>query len=379
MSLTIQIHRSLTEIEKFSGEWHALEQKAGLPGRADLDSLVRWWGRYGHLRSRRLGLEQEPCVVAIRRNGKLAACLPLQRVRRRKRFLSYTELVFLSQPMNGSLLDIVHDGLEPPEVEEAFSLLRRAVDYDVLELAYLPGNSILRRTFTATIHLHSAFPFIAAGNGYEEVRKYSYSQNLKQVLNKFQRRVRESGGGIEGRMLLDREAICAIRDQIARVSLSKLKSPNMHSLYCDPQIGEKYFESIVERPQPYCSVYATSAGDLLAYNLGFRHGDAVYFLDTAYDREFADAQKIGLGILALDQMVRHFAGSCRVIDLGFGLDDYKFRFTKRAVVTSRLLRPGGGWRSLLVYRLLRQRARNGEARLMAALDKYGIPLPPREE
>ena len=374
MSISIQIHRSIAEVGKFTDAWRALEEKTALTTRADHASLMHWWERYGQVKNRKLGQEQQLCVVAIQRGRELAACLPLELIRRKKRFFLFTELVFLSQPMNGALLDIVHDGLTVAEVVQVFLLLKKQLRYDLLNLSYLPENSILRQAFAKNNHLHSAIPFISVAGDYDEVRKNEYSQNLKQVLNKFKRRIDEAGRGIEGRMLIGRAAIEAIKEQIQRVSLTKLKAKDMHSVYADPLTGERYFSTIMEKPEPYCSIYVKDGGDLLAYNLGFRQNDVVYFLDTAFDREYADARKIGLGILALDQMVRHYAGKCRVIELGFGLDDYKFRFTKRAVITFQLLLPGRGLLAAMLFRWERKKMVLNGQKVIVILKKYDIPL-----
>ena len=94
--------------------------------------------------------------------------------------------------------------------------------------------------------------------------------------------------------------------------------------------------------------------------MGFIQDNVVYAIDAAYNRDFGDSQKIGLGILAYDQLVKRFAGEYSELSMGSGIDDYKFRFTKKSDLTYVLLLKGNKFLSILWYWYYNRKLCNNE-------------------
>lgn len=314
-----------------------------------LEQVFSRWRRYGGVESPRSGFKKSPLILLIYDGENLTAILPLMRVERCKMgVLRVSSLEFLTQTFAGGYLDLIHDRMPVERVRCAFKLIHRQFRYDLINLCYLKKDSVLLQAGIGKTCYHSGKVVIPLDMGYERIRSLVYSKNLRHVLNKFHRRIGEAREGIHSEVIEDRKNIIKIQCAIKKVSLSKLNDPGMHSIYQNPMLGETYFDSIVSHEKPFCSVLR--AGDeLLSYNMGYIMGDVVYAFDAAYNREYAESQKIGLGILTYDNLVRKYAGLYKELDMGFGLDDYKFRFSKRVVFTYSLLMKGNMIKAAILY------------------------------
>lgn len=340
MSLEIEIIDDLEGKREFLAKaWSGFDQ-AAIPEGLGLDRIMTWWRRYGAMDTRRTGFHKKPRVVLIHKDGRLAGILPLMMVERtKKKLIRLACLEFLTQSGTGHFLDIIHSALDGDEIRMVFKLIAKRLQYDQIHLCYLREDSILLRAGIGRVHPHAGKVIIPLGSSYDSIRCNVYSKNLRHILSKFQRRINESKDAIQSQVLEGKESIARWKDEIRRVSLSKLEEGGMHSVYQDPQRGDIYFHSIADAEKPFCSIFFNQ-DQLLSYNMGYIMDDVVYAFDAAYNRKYAEAQKIGLGILAYDQLVEHYAGKYRELDMGFGLDDYKFRFSKRVVYTKSLLIKG---------------------------------------
>jgi CelD/BcsL family acetyltransferase involved in cellulose biosynthesis len=353
MPIEIELIEDLEKEKKLLAEsWSRFDQ-ASIPPGLKFERVLGWWRRHGKTDTRRSGFAKMPRVVLIRRDGLLAGILPLMAVQRtKKRLLRLSCLEFLTQSGTGHFLDLIHSGLNGDEVHAVFELLSGRLRFDLLQLCYLREDSVLLGAGIGTIRPHSGKVIIPLNADYDSIRKSVYSKNLRHILAKFQRRIGESGDAIRSRVLEGKQAIAGWKDEIKRVSLSKLEDEGMHSVYRDERNGDAYFASIVAAEAPFCSVFFI-ADRLLAYNMGYVQDGVAYAFDAAYDRKYAEAQKIGLGILAYDRLVEHFAVRCRELDMGFGLDDYKFRFSKKVVSTRMILIRGNTMKGRLLWPLVR--------------------------
>jgi len=367
MSLHYQILQTKIELEEFFPQWLELEKSIASYPSFNALLLVNWWKRYCSFQHPRFGKSQKLAVVTAHRDGALVACLPLEILFRKRKFLTVRELVFLSAPFNGMQMDIFQKGLNLEEIRKMVLFALRSTKADILDLTYLPEDSAILDAFPSDIFLHSAYLIIGLGRTYEEVRSSVYTKNLRHILNKFQRRIRECWPQIIGEVTEDREEIRKLGTQIRKVSTSKLLS-GMHSIYTDEVIGEEYLNNILNRTSPYCALIRNGE-ELIAYNMGFVDGKTVYALDAAYDRTFPDAQIIGLGMLAYDEVVKNFASRQLELNMGHGIDNYKFRFTKDYRKTYRLILSGNRILSRLIYRHSAMRIKKNSAAFETQLKK----------
>lgn len=331
-----------------------------IPEGLALDQLLSWWERYGHIANQRIGFNKRPLILLLFQENELRGILPFMKVDRfKKKVLRVSSIEFLTQSFAGSYLDLIHDNMSPEEVEQAFKLIRSQFKYDLINLCYCREGSLLLKVKAGCTGLHAGKVVIPLHASYEKIRSEVYSKNLRHVLNKFRRRISESGQTVRSEVIEGGENIKKLKAEIRGVSLSKLCDPGMHSLYQDPELGELYFDSIIKSEKPFCSVYVAD-DRLLSYNMGYIKNDVVYAYDAAYDRQYAEAQKIGLGILAYDNLVAKYAAKYRELDMGFGLDDYKFRFSKHVVFTYSLLLKGNTVKSGMIYKHMAQKQRRFE-------------------
>ncbi|MBN1472272.1 MAG: hypothetical protein JW925_10865 [Syntrophaceae bacterium] len=335
--------------ENLKAVWGEFPPEA-IPAGLSLDHLFDWWERYGRIENHRIGYKKRPIILIIHRGEKLVGILPLMKVERFKnRVLRVATLEFLTQSFGGDYLDMIHNGMAIEEIARTFKLIKKQFKYDLIHLCYLKENSLLLQAGLGAVGLHSGKIIIPLDRSYKQIRNEVYSKNLRHVLNKFRRRISESSEKIQSLVIEGGENILKIKDNIKKVSLSKLADLGMHSLYQDTKIGESYFNAIVSQEKPFCSVYL--AGDeLLSYNIGNVQNGVVCAFDAAYNRCYAESQKIGLGILAYDSLVEKYAEKYRELDMGFGLDDYKFRFSKQVIFTHSLLVKGNTFKAGILFK-----------------------------
>ena len=341
-----------------------------IPSGLELDAIVSWMEKYGRIENSRIGYNKQPIIILIYDMDILLGILPLMRVvRYKKGVMKVTTLEFLTQSFSGNYLDIIQRSMTAEQVAVVFKLIKKKLRYDMLDFSYLKENSLLLAAKVGFNVLHAGKVLIPLCMDYKKIRAEIYSKNLRHILNKFKRRIRESKEVIRSEIIEGRENIKGIKEAIIQVSLSKLKDQYMHSLYENPILGDLYFDTILKSKKPFCSVYY-SGNQLLSYNLGYIMDDVVYAFDAAYNRNYADSQKIGLGILAYDSLVERYAGIYKELDMGFGLDDYKFRFSKKVFFTRSLILKGNTLKAGALYNKLRKKRLQLEKDTFNRIKKY---------
>jgi len=342
-----------------------------IPEGFTIENILKWWERYVKINNQRVGYDKECKIILVYNDKKLKAILPLMKVVRIKfKYLKVVTLEFLTQSFTDHVLDIIHNDLKIEEVKETFLFIKKSICFDYLNLSYLNEDSVLIKC-SADVFLHAGKVIIPLQKDYETIRKDVYSKNLRHILNKFNRRIAEDQNSMVTEVIEGAENIRKIKNDIIEVSLSKLLEDGMHSLYQNSEFADNYFDELLKKQRPFCSVYFYD-NKLVAYNLGYIKDDIVYALDAAYNRVYADAQKIGLGILAYDRIVEMYAGRFNDLDMGFGLDDYKFRFSKKVVFTKTLIMKGNTVRSLLFYKHSNNKLKAESERLMNIAKKYSL-------
>lgn len=360
MSIEIKIYDNLKEL---SLVWEYFEQKGNTPVGLEYQSLIEWWDTFGKYDNTKFGFNKKLKIIVGYRNQKSIFVLPLMQViRYKKKIARIITLEFLSQPLGGPVMDIIHSNLTPIEVKQVFLKIKKSIKYHYINLSYIPKYSILVETFPEEVMWHTAFLKIPINNSYENIRKQSYSKNLRHILNKFIKRITQFDFEITSKVLIGKSEILPYKDKIINVSLSKLLSNNMQSVYQEKIVGDYFFNRLINKPNVICSIYELEE-ELLAYNLGFIQDNVVYAIDAAYNRDFGDSQKIGLGILAYDQIVKRFAGEYSELSMGSGIDDYKFRFTKKSDLTYILLLKGNKFLSNFWYWYNNKKLSNNEKKI----------------
>jgi hypothetical protein len=333
MSVRIEIIGDFKKIKELLIETYNEFNQNDIPKGLKLNRLFDWWTQYGHIDNNRFGSQKKPIILLIYKKESLSAIFPLIRVERtKKKYFRFMYVEFLSQSFNGEYLDILEIlPLDSNDIINIFNFIKKEIKYDILNLSYLSVDSKLVSTFNKNVFYHSEIPILDIDLPYEEIRKKSYSRNLRSNINKFRRKIDElSDQHIIGRVLLGEDQVKEYKEKIKFVSNSKLLSPGMHSIYTS-NIGDQYFNSIINRGIPYCSIYESN-GHLLAYILGnVRDDGTVYYLDGAFNRHYRNEKHIGFGILALDQAIRFFSEKHKTYNLGHGKDRYKMQFTKKTI------------------------------------------------
>lgn len=370
MELSFEVITDLQkDTDKLKTAWNSFDKDL-IPDVFDLNNIIFWWQRYGHVNNERIGSNKKCLILLIYNNGNIKAILPLMTVQRVKlKAIKITSIEFICQSFNASVLDIIHNGISAEEVKQVFLFLKKSIKHDFISLSYLQEDSVLLKENTAKVFLHAGKVVIPLEKDYGTIKREVYSKNLRHILNKFNRRIRESGSTIKCEIVEGKDNIKNIKQSIIDVSLSKLVNDGKHSLYQNTEFGNKYFEEIINHEFPFCSVYF-DADRLVSYNIGYIKDNIVYALDAAYNRNYADAQKIGLGILAYDKIVEQYAGKNKLLDMGFGLDDYKFRFSKKVEFTNTLLVKGNTIKSPAVYKRVNSKLAADDAGLKQILEKY---------
>jgi hypothetical protein len=344
-------------------------------GSLSFKSLANWWGNFGLLNSKRLGYNKEIIIIVLFNNNFARAILPLMEVTRfKKQKIKIRNLEFISQTFNGQILDLIHKG--DISIEELNFLIKdiyKKLKFDYINLSYLPKDSLLLKIKLNKkdnkSFLHAGKVLIPITDTYDVIRSKTYSKNLRHILNKFNRRISESDSEISSVVIEGSDKIKQYKNEIIKVSLSKLAQEGKHSVYQNENQGNAYFNSIMQMEKPFCALYIEN-GIVLSYNMGYIENGVVYALDAAYNREYADSQKIGLGILAYDQLVSHFAQQSDFIDMGFGFDDYKFRFSKHIQFTHSLILKGNTFKSIIIEKKLYKNALRQEEFLKVIIQKY---------
>ena len=337
MKLNIKIYEDINSIDVI---WEKIIQKNKNNINLNSNDLILWWKTFKNYNTHQLGYNKKIKILVGYKNKHPVFILPLMLVDRyRKKLFKVTSLEFLTQSFNLSFLDLIHVDLNNDDINYIFEFIYSNIKYHYIDLCYLPENSILRKKFKKNVTTHSIYMNIPVKDSYEDIRKNIYSKNLRHVLNKFNRRIKESDINIEGELLLNYNDIIKYKDKIRLVSLSKNKTKNMHSIYNDKVKGNFIFNYILSKENPFCSIYKCE-NELLAYNLGYIENEVAYAIEAAYNREFSKSQKIGLGILAYDQIVEKLSVVNQYVNMGTGLDNYKLRFTKKGIFSYSLIIKG---------------------------------------
>lgn len=352
MPISIDVFEDLQENKpKLIDIWQSFYMKH-FYGHLALADIFEWWDKWGYIDNSRLGFNKKSLIIIIYKSGTPAGILPLMKVSRyiKNRF-HFTSLEFITQSFTGKYLDIIQYELSWHDIKHAFNLIRKQVNFDIMQLSYLKEDSVLLKAGIGKFFLHAGKIIIPLTKPYEAIRKEVYSRNLRHIINKFKRRINESNNTITSEIIENKDEIRKLKENIKNVSISKLKESGKHSIYEKKDFGEKYLETILNHEKPFCSVYHVN-NKLVSYNIGYIKNKIVYALDAAYDRTYTDSQKIGFGILSYDNLIKYFANQYDFLDMGFGLDDYKFRFSKHLILTRKLLIKGNTLKSLLIYRYL---------------------------
>jgi len=356
--------------EELKSIWDQLPDHK-IPSGFSLERIIQWWQIYRDMDNNRFGFGKTPCIIVGTENGRVRCVLPLMITKRKKfRYFFLDYLEFYSQSLNAHTLDIIGDNLTKTDILQLFSYISRELKFDIIQLSYLPEKSIIAKTFNDHVRYHAGKVIVPAGDTYENIRIRVYSKNLRHNLNKYIRRINSPDKPVFFEVLDSKEQIEKYKKDIIDISLSKLRYEKMHSIYEDKKLGEKYFRSMMSHPGPYCAIIRDDQG-LLSYIMGYVENSVAYALDSSYNKQFGQAQKISMGILACDQLVKHFAGKVKHIDLGPGLIDYKFRFSKHIIITCTLLRVSNTLKGFLFKnRLNKQHVRQHES-VMEIINKYG--------
>jgi hypothetical protein len=313
--------------------WDRLSNKNN-PYANDFELYSRWYRFLGIIENNRIGYKKNFMLAVFRKDEDIIGLLPLVMVIRYKRkIFRIRSLELMMQSFGGPILDVIHDGLLVPEdIVNLVKILKRKYRFHYIHLAYLPENSIIRDAFPGMVRFHSRMPVIRMNRSYEELWNNAYSKNLKKKLNRFRNKLSGSRDEhIEQKVLTDKNEILNIKSKIIKVSNSKMKSPGMHSHYIT-EMGDPYFNMILNHANPFCSIILENEV-LLAYIFGFFKSNLVYYNDGAYNRDSVDANKIGFGILALDNAVKHFCSNYEYFNLGHGTADYKMQFADDQMTT----------------------------------------------
>lgn len=352
MSLEIELIRNFDlEKERLQSAYMKFNSNK-IPAKLQLDKILSWWSNYKSIQDQKFGFKKEPIIVLIFKDGGLCGILPLMKVRRVKRkVFSYNCMEFITQSFTGNILNIISNEIEESDITRLFKEIKKKLKFEIIDLCYIPDSSILLGSFKNNYNPHSEMPVVHLNKEYNEIRK-TYSSNLRNNLNKAQRKIKDyNEKHINGRLLFGKEEIMNNKDRLIQVSNTKLLSPGMHSIYNSKQ-GDSYFNLLLEEENPYCSIYEAE-GELMAYILGFVDREVVHYADGAYNRSAKNYSNISFGNLALDQAIQYFSKKYKLFNLGHGTDRYKMQFSSDTIKTYRLILQGNTLAGKLMYPILK--------------------------
>jgi len=356
--MQVRVITTISDFDEAKDEWLRFEADVG---NTNITSsylwLRKWWEIFGSINSHTLGFAKRLCILFLYdSDGSLLAIAPFCIVRRKlNRFVSYRAIEFIGQQWAATYLDFISSQLTSQEINSMYEWLSSNVQYDVIDIRYIPENSICFRTEKAEYTGLSACPELT-GSSYEEVRKKYYSRNLKHKLNRIYNKIERDNPEIRFDVA---EGISILKqfDQIESVSVSK-EASDKHSLYRDGNKADfmkGMIESFADNSKCMFMYYKDS---VCAYNLGFYYGNKYFAIDAAYSRNIKELENLSIGNLTYDKLIEStITSSTSSFCFGAGLDSYKLRFSKEVCRIFNSLEKGKTLKSKSVFSKLLKKNR----------------------
>ncbi|MBW8886644.1 MAG: GNAT family N-acetyltransferase [Fibrobacteres bacterium] len=347
-----------------AAEWREMESSAGNENlTASYDWLIAWWQAFGRRDDVDFGFDKRLLILRVESANGLAGIAPFVRVKRRRRFEAIECVEFLGQQWAGTSLDM----LARPEMREraaaeALRWVGENVSFHILNLRYLPASSPFLSLLPSFSHPYTACPSLRpeAFTGFEDYRDRTYSKSLKQNLRTAQNKLRQDGRALEFSFApLGPEAM----NEVARLSKSKLED-GKHSLYLDERKS-----GFISRLAGLGSqvLFVSLDGVKVAYRLNVEYRGAKFCLDASFDRTFP---KYELGGFSVQENIRDsFERGLSLHCEGTGIDFYKAKFLKDALMIKTVVAKGNRWTSWAYARRETASARDTGREFQARWDK----------
>lgn len=347
-----------------AAEWRDLEASAGNENlTASYDWLSAWWEAFGRREDAVFGFDKRLLILRVESESGLAGLVPFVRVKRRRRFGSIECVEFLGQQWAGTSLDL----LAKPEMGEraaaaAVRWIGSHVPYHILNLRYLPAGSPFLRLLPSCSFPYTACPALKPGSfvGFEDYRERTYSKSLKQNLRTAQNKLRQDGRALE---FAFEPLGPAAMNEVARLSRSKLED-GKHSLYVD-ESKSRFISRLAGMGARV--LFVSLDGAKVAYRLNVEYRGAKFCLDASFDRAFP---KYELGGFSVQENLRDsFERGLSLHCEGSGIDFYKAKFLKEALMMKTLVAKGNRWSSWAYARRESASARDTGREFQARWDK----------
>lgn len=286
-------------------------------------NVYSWWKHFGNIHNAQYGFYKRLAVLCLYNNDKLTAIAPFCLVKRRlKKYFFYTSLEFIGQQWFGTFCDILGKPLDEEGKNFLWEWIYRHLKFDVFQLKYIPeftGNFDLN---SREATLFAACPVIDELD-YEKIAA-NYSKNLKQNMRTALNRMKKNSVSFETKVFSQFNDDLA--RQVKHVSASKLKD-NKHSHYENETKESFLWDYFSSSNLNIVGLFLNN--HLAAYRVNVIYNENKFCIDASYDREF---KRFELGALSVDENIKD---SCKrglkAHYMGMGMDDYKLKFTKKAV------------------------------------------------
>jgi CelD/BcsL family acetyltransferase involved in cellulose biosynthesis len=371
-SLSLEVVRDVQSFASLHGEWNALVRasSAGIFQTFEWQSL--WWKHLGESRNRSLH------ILLMRSHGELVGIAPF--------FISTSSFLGLTiykilQLMGCGVTDRIRNGLMTdygvsdyldlialPEFEVRVAehvvsyLLAHASDYDGVEFANVPQDSILLRRVVPQLQQSDVPCKISQQDICPRLRiPSSMLEYLQSVKPNVRRRLSQAQRAVDSfytiRMIqTSKELRQSFQDLIA-LHQKRWNHLGYPGLFADPRFG-KYLEEVSQAFLRNGWLWYKTAevnGSCVAARLGFALNDCLYDYISGLDDESPIARRRpGLALL-LEMISDAIRWKFQTLHLLRGDEKYKFEFTMEAAYNWRICLTQPGIQNTLreqVYRLI---------------------------
>lgn len=346
--MTFKILTKTNEFLNLEKQWKELEAEPHNKNQSvTFDWLKIWWETFHNRNDNKFGHNKQLFIVLLLKDERIDAIAPLVSL---SRFYYGVEINFLE--ILGQQWAATYSGfitrypLKKDEKKELFEVIKKYNKSDVIFFNHLLTENDL--PVNAQLFPYSACPFIDL-SGFSNIdffKKTAYSKNLKsnfkkafswakkrnQVLESFSTRVNDQNFQTITKLAKSKE-----------ISKKEFK-------YKDPdkkKFREKVYQDL-EGQVDFVNINNTEA----AYLISICYNGTKIGTDASFDRKYEN--KYMLGSFAVEQSISMaIQDGLKVFDFGTGIDNYKFKFTNKAILLNYFIEKGGSKFSSLVFLVIK--------------------------
>jgi hypothetical protein len=372
MGFHVEIFKDQT-IKSVETIWKSFEEQGLVPAGLSFDYVNNWIKELKNSRSDNFGIKRET-ILLIGYNDQTPVCLfPLILVTRKKLgIFNIRSVEFITQALSFHNFDVIGNELSTREVSFMLKLIRKKYKPHYFYLQPFSASSLLFQAGRGRIFALSVRINIPLEDNYSHIRSNIYSRNFHRNLNSYANKLKDMVNPLQFQIISNKHEIEALKPDILKLTLLKEKQTGKPGHITNSDYGDFFFHSILNQPQPVL-IIGRSSGLIVSSLIGYILNNVMYAIELAFDRNCAQNRNIGLGALMLDQLVQHFAGKIHALDLGPGLDDYKFGFSKQYEKSYCLIMPGKGILGKLIYRNIKRKCLKQQKWVSSRLTKHVIP------